>query len=139
MGQRTFGTLSLTFPDAATPSERAGTLSTKDQQQTLKAREGVSATAVSTAVVLKGYPDRFLIKGVTAEGLESEGQAVEAIDEVVTNLETALLTFKQERLLRAAQVHEDLLRVNRYVSSQELDDPTLRQLIPDLNGYVNRD
>jgi len=86
MGQRTFGTLTLTVPDAALPSERAGTLSTKEQQQTLKAWEGVAAIAASTAVVLKGYPERFLVKGVSAEGLEAAGQAVEAIDEVVTNL-----------------------------------------------------
>jgi hypothetical protein len=57
---------------------------------------------------MSGYPDRLPGQGVTADTLEAPDRAVDAPDAVITSLETTLLTFKQERLLRGAAVHVPL-------------------------------
>ena len=69
MPQITIGGVTVTMPDTIRIPERAGKLSTKDQQRIPKAHKEVGKTAQATATAMRNSPERFMVPGVTPDGL----------------------------------------------------------------------
>jgi len=134
LGKLKQGNVVVSYPDTITLPERAGQLSTTEVARIPKARKGVGLACDSTAKALKKYGDRVPGAG-DADELAEAGEMAESIDEVIADLEHALMVMKQANVLLDGDAHTRLRKVLSAVRAAEKFDANVADLFRSVIDY----
>ena len=130
------GDLSFTLPDDLEIPERAYNESLEQLGKTSNARRGVGVICMMVADLMERYPGRLrLDPKYTPEYLRALGEAAEAWDRVLLNLEEAKRLVQKSNLIADGDAHSALGDVNKQLKSQSADDPALSADFAALRAY----
>jgi len=131
------GSITLSFSDDIKLPDGAGQQSSKDLARTAKARRNSGSVGQITGQTLKDNVSRISVPGLDLDELIQLAASADAMNQVISELETLANTFRQGNLMLDSQVHLMLARVIRYVRAGEKDDPQLPGLFTDLVKYFS--
>lgn len=139
MAQHTYGAVTVTLPNHLTPPANAGKLSPEEVKRIPKAPKGLGLMADIVADTLEKAGSALTVPpDLTPTNLRESGHRAEGQDQVVADLEVAMVTAKQANLLFDAEAYELLRRVHDQVKAQAKQNPQLATQFEALTAYFQK-
>lgn len=130
------GALKLILDNALEIPQEAYDESLEQLGKRSNARRGVGVTCMIVADLLERYPGRLrLDPKYTPEHLRALGEAAEAWDRALLNIEEAKRLLQKSNLIADGEAHTALGDVNKQIKGQASSDPALMADFAALRAY----